>query len=127
MLLLDTCTLIWWTLFPEELSKRAKTLLEQRDILVAVCSISIWEFGIKVKKRQLAYHQSVGHYVEHLQQIENFKIIPMDEKIWIKTLELNWKHKDPADRSIVATALIHQVPLITPDRAIKAFYSKTIW
>jgi PIN domain nuclease of toxin-antitoxin system len=33
-------------------------------------------------------------------------------------LSLDWSHRDPADRVIVATALMKEVPVLTKDRAL---------
>ena len=52
---------------------------------------------------------------------------PVDVLTWIKNIELDWDHRDPADRTIVATASLHACPLVTSDSAIRAFYSQTIW
>jgi PIN domain nuclease of toxin-antitoxin system len=55
------------------------------------------------------------------------EILPVDEKIWLKNLQLDWPHRDPADRTIVATATLFSCPLITSDRVIQSFYAETIW
>ncbi|MBN1561244.1 PIN domain-containing protein, partial [candidate division KSB1 bacterium] len=54
-------------------------------------------------------------------------IVPVDENLWIKNLALDWSHRDPADRTIVATAMMRNCPIITKDRIIQNFYKKTIW
>jgi PIN domain nuclease of toxin-antitoxin system len=38
-----------------------------------------------------------------------------------------WDHPDPADRTIVATARLRGLPLLTPDRLITSFYPQTLW
>ena len=55
------------------------------------------------------------------------EIAPGDERIWLKNLELDWDHKDPADRTIVATAMLLSSPLVTSDRIVKQFYAETVW
>jgi PIN domain nuclease of toxin-antitoxin system len=37
------------------------------------------------------------------------------------SIDLAWDHRDPADRVIVATALVKRVPLVTADQAIHRF------
>jgi len=39
----------------------------------------------------------------------------------IRSVSLDWEHRDPADRVIVATALQQGVPLLTKDAAIRGF------
>jgi PIN domain nuclease of toxin-antitoxin system len=47
---------------------------------------------------------------------------------WLRSLELTWEHRDPADRVIVATALLQGVPLVTADEEIHRFGGVTcVW
>jgi PIN domain nuclease of toxin-antitoxin system len=47
--------------------------------------------------------------------------------MWVVAASLDWQHRDPADRVIVATATLLKCPLITSDRVIADFYTSTIW
>ncbi|MBP7866097.1 MAG: hypothetical protein KA419_09125 [Acidobacteria bacterium] len=53
--------------------------------------------------------------------------MPADEDVWVRNLELAWDHDDPADRTIVATALLHDLPIVTADKVIAAFYPHIVW
>ncbi|MCK5735753.1 MAG: PIN domain-containing protein [Spirochaetaceae bacterium] len=65
--------------------------------------------------------------VYHLKNVSNLTIQPVDERIWLKNVSLDWEHKDSADRTIVATAALRGIPIVSSDRAIRDFYSRTIW
>ncbi len=43
-----------------------------------------------------------------------------------RSVEMAWT-RDPFDRLIVATAAIHDAPLVTRDERIKAHYAKAVW
>ena len=45
-------------------------------------------------------------------------VLPVTQDIAMLAGGLDWKHGDPADRLIVATANIHGTPLITTDKRI---------
>lgn len=62
-----------------------------------------------------------------LEQIPQLQILPVDGATWLLSAELDWPHRDPADRVIVATAMSFGCPLITSDRAIGGFYAATVW
>ncbi len=126
MILLDTCALIWWTLDPEKLTTIASTTIDKSDT-VLISSISIWEIGIKVKKNNLSLPLTIQEFVDRLKDMGNIEIIPIDEKIWIGNLDLAWDHKDPADRTIVATAKLYSSAIVTADRIIAQFYPKIVW
>jgi PIN domain nuclease of toxin-antitoxin system len=55
------------------------------------------------------------------------EIVPVDDLTWLKNLALDWEHRDPADRTIVALATLRHLDLVTKDRDIAASYPKTLW
>ena len=126
MIVLDTVTLIYWTLFPNLLTNLAKRAITDADTLV-ISSISIWEIAIKAKRGRIDLGVSLEEYVNRLTRLENFDIRSVDVETWLGTAGLDWEHRDPADRAIVATAILLDCPLVTPDRAIRSFYADTIW
>jgi len=126
MIVLDTSALIFWTLANDRLSVEARDAVQQATN-ISISSISIWEIGLKAKKGRLTLPTSISEYVNRLKQLRHFKIIPVDETIWLKNLSLAWEHQDPADRTIVATAVIQNCPLVTSDKMIRAFYAQVIW
>ena len=128
MVLMDTCALIWWTLDPGKLSETAA--IACREIANTggiISSISIWEIGIKIKKGKIDLGISLEEYVSRLKLLDQLRIVPIDEDIWMENITLDWSHKDPADRTIVATAKLENVPIITRDDIIREFYPNTIW
>lgn len=128
MILLDTCALIWWTLDPEQLSDKAlKTCQQMERNEGIISSISLWEIGIKIKNKKLDIGMSIEKYTELLHKLGYLKIIAVDEKIWVQNLSLCWKHSDPVDRTIVATAKLYKASIVTTDEHIKQFYEKCIW
>ena len=126
MIVLDTSALVFWTLNRDRLSQTAAQAISDAD-RIALSSISIWEIGIKVKKEQLSIPISIQEFADKLEQIDRLDILPVDVQTWIKNLELDWDHRDPADRTIVALASLHTCPLVTSDSAIRAFYSQAVW
>ena len=92
-----------------------------------VASISLWEIAIKIKNQKLDLGVSVTTYLEALQKSDVITIIPIDENLWLESVALEWSHKDPADRVIVALAQKYQADLITADKIIMGFYDSVIW
>lgn len=126
MIVLDTCALVFWTLDPQRLSPAAQAAIDAAEKKI-ISSISIWEIGLKVKREKLVLPLAVDDYVDNLKKVEGVGILPVDEKTWLKNLQLDWPHRDPADRTIVATATLCSCPLVTSDGAIRSFYAETIW
>ncbi|MFM5981210.1 MAG: type II toxin-antitoxin system VapC family toxin [Sphaerospermopsis kisseleviana] len=128
-IVLDTCALIWWSLDPDKLSLPAKSACEKMEVdkngLVA--SISLWEIAIKIKNQKLDLGVPVITYLETLQKSDVITIIPIDENLWLESVALEWSHKDPADRVIVALAKKYHAGLVTGDKIIIGFYESVIW
>ncbi len=128
MYVLDTCALIWGSIEPGLLSSKAQEAfrkIEQHGAFIS--SISIWEIGIKIKRNKLNIGTSIEDFTLRIKRRTNIEIVPVDETIWLENLSLDWKHKDPADRTIVATARLKNLPIITNDENITRFYKKIVW
>ena len=128
MILLDTCALIWWTLDPDRLSaaaRRSCNSIIKRGALVS--SISFWEIGIKIKKKKLVAGISLGDYIDRVRSMGTVTIVPVDENLWLASVELDWDHRDPADRVIVSTARMNKSSIVTSDAVMRGYYKKTIW
>lgn len=126
MIVLDTAALLYWTLAGEKLSVKATQAIDGAQEII-ISSISIWEIGLKARHGKLSLPLPVGGYVERLKEVEKVQIVPVTEATWLANLELVWDHKDPADRTIVATASLLGCPLITSDEQILSFYAAAVW
>ncbi|ANV89070.1 type II toxin-antitoxin system VapC family toxin [Picosynechococcus sp. PCC 7117] len=128
-IVLDTCALIWWSLDPEQLSIPARSLCDQMEMKKngLVASISLWEIALKVKQGKLDLGVDLDLYVETLLQSDVVQIIAIDVSLWVASVALDWGHRDPADRVVVALATQYQAQLITKDSIIGNFYSATVW
>ena len=70
---------------------------------------------------------SIREFTDRLEQVDRVEVLPVDVATWIKNLELDWDHRDPAGRTLVAIAVLHACPLVTPDAAIRAYHPQTTW
>jgi PIN domain nuclease of toxin-antitoxin system len=128
-IVLDTCALIWWSLDPDSLSASAKHLcaIMEKEKNGLVPSICLWEIALKVKKGKLDLGIEIERYISTLFRSDVIQIIPIDVSLWVDSVNLDWEHKDPVDRVVVALAGQYQAQLITKDTTIRDFYSLTIW
>ncbi|MEO1672305.1 MAG: type II toxin-antitoxin system VapC family toxin [Cyanobacteria bacterium J06631_2] len=126
---LDTCALLWWSLKPEELSTPAKKAIakmeQSQDGMTS--AMAIWEIAIKAKKQQLDLGIPLNKYIDRLEQSDVVTILDIEVDLLVESVEIDWFHRDPVDRIMVALATQYDAPLITKDKKIKEFYPKTIW
>lgn len=131
MIILDTNALIRWICAPEKLSKKARKIIEEisKKEQVLVSSISIWEISLLIKKDRIGFFIDADSWLEEMESLPFIRFIPIDNQIAAKSVNLDGNfHQDPADRMIVATALISGATVITSDKKILN-YSKvqSIW
>lgn len=131
MILLDTSALIRWICVPERLSKSASKTIEEEikkgEILIS--SISLWEICLLIKKERLGFWVDPENWLEKVESLPFIRFVPVDNQVAIKSVKLDEDfHQDPADRMIVATALLNGATLITSDQKILKYSKvKTIW
>jgi PIN domain nuclease of toxin-antitoxin system len=122
VIVLDTHALLWWALDPDQLSTRASDLVAQMERRGGFASaISIWELGVKIQRGKLELGIDIEEFVRRVRMSGVVELLPVDATVWLRSLALDWDHRDPADRVIVATALLNDVPVLTKDETIHAF------
>jgi PIN domain nuclease of toxin-antitoxin system len=112
----DTHAAIWAFLDDPRLGRRARErIAESPKTHLIVSDIVLLETAILHSKGRLPDCP----LAELLARIEdNFRVIPISPEIARIAVELELPHGDPFDRVIVATAKVHDAPLLTRDRAI---------
>jgi len=126
MILLDTSTILFWTFAPERLSEPAVAALEE-NATVIINAISLWEIGWKIRQGKLSIPLRLRDYVSFLKETDRVEIQATELEVWLHSIDLDWSHRDPADRIIVASADLLGCPLVSSDKRIRQFYPLTIW
>ena len=118
-LVLDTHVWIWMAAGDE----RAGILrgYAGRMILPAIC---VWETAMLAAKGRLKLQPGVEEWVAR-NLGSPVELEPLSPEISIRSSRLADFHGDPADRLIVATAQVLQMPLVTADRQIQEWNGKT--
>lgn len=131
MIMLDTSALIRWVCIPEKLSKKARETIDEvtKKEEVYVSSISIWEIALLIKKGRIGFFINSAAWLAELESLSFIRFIPIDNQIAQESVNLDENfHKDPADRMIVATAILNGAKLITSDQRILKYKKvQTIW
>ncbi|MEH1889177.1 MAG: PIN domain-containing protein [Nostoc sp.] len=83
--------------------------------------------AIKIKNKKLDLGVNLNEYVVTLKKSSAVEIVPIDENIWMESVNLEWGHRDLVDRVVVALSKSNQAAIITADKEIANFYSEVIW
>lgn len=119
MIILDTHVLVWLMEGTEKLGKKTREFLDDalRGDAIVVSSISYWEVAMLAKKKKLSLSRSILSWRKAIEEI-GIEEKQLSGELLTSSVELKDFHSDPADRFIVATALMHGATLVTADQAI---------
>ena len=123
MLVLDTCALIFDSLDPERLSKKAKAAIAQAADagVLACCDISFWEIAMLVSKGRLDPGTDAQKFIQLVLAARNIKVLPLTPEIAARSAQPDFcPNGDPADKLIAASTLLTKSKLVTSDRKLAA-------
>lgn len=128
MILLDTHIWIWLVTKNAQLTKPTKEVIEkQLKNGLGLSVISCWEVSKLVERGRLSFSISMSEWMEQALAYPGIQLLDLTPRIAIESTELPEAfHRDPADQIIVATARVHDLPLLTMDtRILKYPHVKT--
>lgn len=120
-LLLDTHAWIWWVDQDRRLGASTITALDrmpsgQRPFL---SDISLWEVASLVERGRLELDVPLSDWLEAAAHPRSVRLVPISPAIAAELAALpETFHRDPADRVIVATCRVMDLPLLTHDTRI---------
>ena len=124
-LLVDSCAIIWLATGDRKLSKIARDAMRDAELL-CFSSISIWEIARLVKAGDLELPVSPTRLADLLVEQYEMKELPVNNSISLRASALPEIHKDPADRFIIATALLNDFTVVTGDHRFAEYGVETI-
>ncbi|MBK8807428.1 MAG: type II toxin-antitoxin system VapC family toxin [Bacteroidales bacterium] len=125
-LLLDTHTLIWFLNGDEQISDKAKALIEDSQNSKIVSIASIWEIAIKISLDKFRFAQGFKYFLDMVADI-GFEILPITVEHALELSTLEFIHRDPFDRLLIAQSISDNLIIVTKNDTIKRYNIKTIW
>ncbi len=118
-LLLDTHTLIWMEEGSAKLGLSARRHINQGYAAdqAFISPVSFWEAGVAARKGRLKLPAKLRVWALSVLDA-GYREVPITSRHTILANELDWRHQDPADRLLVATAIVEGLTFVTADRTI---------
>lgn len=123
MIVIDTHALVWLIEGDRKLGLHAKGHIDvaRTESSVAVPAVVPWEIGLLTARGKLELTLDPLRWIELVLATPGFSLAPLEPEIAIRSACLDWRHRDPADRMMVATTLVHDATLLTADEKILAY------
>lgn len=119
-LLLDTHILLWSLLAPARLATEVSAELEISDNELWLFPISTWEIMILAEKGRIVLDDKPELWMRDVFKTIAFKEAPVNHEVAIQSRMIDLVQDDPADRFLVATAIVYDLILVTADRRLIA-------
>lgn len=118
--LLDTHAWIFAFLEPGRLSRRAREAIVDRANEVYLSPISVWETVLLGRRGRLRLEPDPVSWSRAALARSMAGMIPLTHEIALASHGLAAKlGRDPADRFLVATCVVHDLAIVTADRRIR--------
>lgn len=120
MIILDTHIWVKWVLDENQLPQTVRYKVSEHEANgLGVSVISCWEVAKLFELKRLNFDIDVFDWLEQALSYPGIQLIEFSTRIAVESTQLPGEfHRDPADQIIVATARVHDCPLLTLDKKI---------
>jgi len=126
-LLLDTCAFLWYISGDERLPAAAREAIRSPENEVWLSVVSFWEILVKHRIGRLAIPAAPGAYIPRQRDRHRIGSLPLEEAAITHLSRLPDLHSDPFDRMLICQAIEHNLTILTPDPAVRAYPVRTLW
>jgi PIN domain nuclease of toxin-antitoxin system len=95
---------------------------------IGIAAVSCFEIAAAVAKNRITLDRGTLEWLQQAVSAPRLELLPLTPAVAVKATMLGPFHGDPADRLIVATAILESAVLVTKDRRIRKYEAvSTIW
>jgi PIN domain nuclease of toxin-antitoxin system len=123
VIVLDTHVWVWWVHGDAQLWSDHLVIIQANEPTgIGVSAIALWEVAKLVELGRVVLPVPLNDWFKKALAYPGVSVLELTPEIAIESTQLPGTfHKDPADQIIVATARIHNCPLLTVDKRIRAY------
>ena len=126
-LLLDTHTFLWFIAGSSNLSKKARTLIEDADNQIFLSSASLWEIAIKISLGKLKLVDSFETFIPQQLEVNGIEMLNIAISHTAVVAQLPFHHRDPFDRLLIAQAVAEEMPIVSGDEEFDKYEITRLW
>ena len=126
-LLLDTHALMWWLLDDPKLTRAAEDAIASEDAEVFVSAVSAFEIVSKFRRGKLPDVTFLATQMEEVLAAESFAPLSLSMAHAKLAASLQFDHRDPFDRLLIAQAMIEDMTLVSNQRLFDETGVRRVW
>ena len=112
---LDTHVWFWYLAGSERLPQALRQRIDELTGDWWLSAVSVWELGLLARRGRVEISGSFRAWVGAAFERLPLREAPLTREITLRSLEIDLGHPDPADHVLAATALTHELTLLTVD------------
>ncbi|NTS43833.1 type II toxin-antitoxin system VapC family toxin [Flavisolibacter sp. BT320] len=125
-LLLDTHAFIWFLNGDNQLPVGVRNLVADTTNRCFLSIASLWEIAIKNSLGKLTMQGSFSQLAIFLNE-NAIEVLPVTFEHIQRLLQLEYFHRDPFDRMILAQSLTENITLVSKDEAFRRYGASLLW
>ncbi len=125
-LILDTHAFIWFVNADKNLTTKAREAIENPFNFSHISIASLWEMAIKISLGKLEIKYPFEQILPQIYE-NGFEILPITFEHISVISELEFHHKDPFDRLIIAQAMAERMMIISKDKLFDHYRVTRLW
>jgi PIN domain nuclease of toxin-antitoxin system len=118
-LLLDTHIIVWAASGVDALEPRVAAILSDTRHELWMSAVSAWELAMLTEQGRLELRPDPERWIGAAAAGLGLREAPLTSAIALESRRLSLPTRDPADRFIAATAVVHECSLVTADKALR--------
>jgi len=117
-LLLDTHIWLWSVLEPSRLTRRVEKALKDPANELWLSPVSVGELIVLLRKGRLKLPHDVASWVAKTIEALQINEAPLTVEVALAIWSVDFRHGDPADQFLAATARVLDLTLVTADERL---------
>ena len=117
-LLLDTHIWLWSRVEPDRLSAQVARRLRDPATELWLSPISLWEAMLLIERGRIEVSGSPAGWIRSALATGPLRDAPLNREVALTSRSIEGIDGDPADRFIAASAIVHELTLVTADRRL---------
>ena len=124
--IIDTHAFLWYANGDSRLSKKALGYMES-SLEKWLSSASVWEMAIKQSLGKLYFKKPFSNLINEQIELNQYHILTITNEHLFHLVDLEFHHRDPFDRLIIAQSIINGFPILSADKQFDKYDIQRIW